>query len=142
LSEEFTPMRLHISTKDAVPIYQQIVTQIKHMVASGRLRPGDEVRPIRVLAEQLLINPNTVARAYRELEAAGLLVSRRGSGTRVAEKGSPLARVERLRVLTERVEGLLVDADQLDFNVEDVIELIRERNKLIYASERGNKKNE
>jgi len=135
-------MRLHISTKDAVPIYQQIVTQIKHMVASGRLRPGDEVRPIRVLAEQLLINPNTVARAYRELEAAGLLVSRRGSGTRVAEKGSPLARVERLRVLTERVEGLLVDADQLDFNVEDVIELIRERNKLIYASERGNKKNE
>jgi GntR family transcriptional regulator len=135
-------MRLHIYTKDAVPIYQQIVTQIKHMVASGRLRPGDEVPPIRVLAEQLLINPNTVARAYRELEAAGLLTSRRGSGTSVAEKGSPLARAERLRVLTERVEGLLVDADQLDFTVEDVIELIRERNRLLGASERGNKKDE
>ena len=135
-------MRLHISPKDAVPIYQQIVTQIKHMVASGRLCPGDEVPPIRVLAMQLLINPNTVARAYRELEAAGTLVSRRGSGTRVAEKGSPLARAERLRVLTERVEGLLVDADQLDFTVEDVIELIRERNRLLGASERGNKKNE
>ena len=135
-------MRLHISTKDAVPIYQQIITQIKHMVASQRLRPGDEVPPIRVLAEQLLVNPNTVARAYRELEAAGILTSRRGSGTRVAEKGSPLARAERLRVLTERVEGLLVDADQLDFDVDDVIELIRKRNKLLGASERGNKKNE
>lgn len=135
-------MRLHISGKDAVPIYQQIVTQIKHMVASQRLRPGDEVPPIRVLAEQLLINPNTVARAYRELEAAGLLVSRRGSGTRVAEKGSPLRYAERLRVLTERVEGLLVEADQLDFDTEDVIELIRKRSKLLGASERGNRLNE
>lgn len=135
-------MRLHISTKDAVPIYQQIVTQIKHMVVSQRLRPGDEVPPIRVLAEQLLINPNTVARAYRDLEAAGLLVSRRGSGTRVSEKGSPLAHAERLSALTERVDGLLVEADHLDFTVEDVIELIRERNKLLGASERGNGKNE
>ena len=135
-------MRLHISPKDGVPIYQQIVTQIKHMVASRRLRPGDEVPPIRVLAEQLLINPNTVARAYRDLEAAGILTSRRGSGTQVADKGSPLAHTERLRVLTERVEGLLVEADQLDFSVEDVIELIRERNRLLGASERGNQKNE
>ena len=132
-------MRLHISTNGGVPIYQQIVTQIKHMVASQRLRPGDEVPPIRVLAEQLRINPNTVARAYRELEAVGLLVSRRGSGTRVAEKGSPLAHAERLRVLTERVEGLLVEADQLDFDTEDVIELIRKWNKMLGTSERGNK---
>ena len=135
-------MRLHISTEDAVPIYKQIVTQIKHMVASGRLRPGDEVPPIRVLAEQLLINPNTVARAYRELEGAGILASRQGSGTRVSEKGSPLGYAERLRVLTERVEGLLVEADQLDFTVEDVTELIRERNRLLGASGRGKTKNE
>ena len=90
-------MRLHISTNGGVPIYQQIVTQIKHMVASGRLRPNEEVPPIRVLAEQLRINPNTVARAYRELEAVGLLVSRRGSGTHVAEKGSPLDHLPPLR---------------------------------------------
>ena len=132
-------MRIHISTKDGVPIYQQIITQIKHMVASGRLNPGNEVPPIRVLAEQLLINPNTVARAYKELEAAGIFTSRQGSGTRVAVKGSPLGYAERLRVLAERVEGLLVEADQLDFTVEDVIELIRQKNKLLSASERGNK---
>ena len=134
-------MRLYISPKDAVPIYQQIVNQIKHMVASGRLGPGDEVPPIRALAEQLLINPNTVARAYRDLESAGLLVSRRGSGTRVAEKGSPLAHEERLRVLTKLIDGLLVEADQLDFAAEDVIGLILKRSKSIGASERG-KKNE
>lgn len=133
-------MRLHISPKDGVPIYRQIVTQIKYMVASSRLRPGDEVPPIRVLAEQLLINPNTVARAYRDLEAAGILTSRRGSGTQVADKGSPLAHTERLRVLNKLIEGLLVEADQLDFTLEDVIELIREQNRLLGASERGNKK--
>ncbi|MFC1495053.1 GntR family transcriptional regulator [Thermodesulfobacteriota bacterium] len=135
-------MRIHISTKAAVPIYQQIITQIKHMVASGRLLPGSEVPPIRALAEQLLINPNTVARAYRELETAGILTSRQGSGTRVSEKGSPLGYAERLGVLTKLVEGLLVEADQLDFTVEDIIEIIREQNKLLGVSERGKDKNE
>jgi GntR family transcriptional regulator len=135
-------MQIHISTKDGVPIFQQIVTQIKHMVASGRLTPGEIVPPIRVLAEQLLINPNTVARAYKELESEGIFVSRQGSGTRVAEKGSTLDYAERLQVLTERVEGLLVEAAQLDFTVEDIIELIRQKNKLFNTSERGNKKND
>ncbi|MBN1906924.1 MAG: GntR family transcriptional regulator [Deltaproteobacteria bacterium] len=130
-------MKIHISTKDGVPIFQQIVTQIKHMVASGRLAPGEIVPPIRVLAEQLLINPNTVARAYKELESEGIFISRQGSGTRVAEKGSTLDYAERLQVLTERVESLLVEADQLDFTVEDIIELIRQKNKLFYTSERG-----
>ena len=135
-------MRIHISTKDGVPIYQQIITQIKHMVASGRLRPNEEVPPIRVLAEQLLINPNTVARAYRELETSGVLISRRGSGTRVAEMGSPLGYTERLRLLNERIEGLLVEANQLDFTLEDIIELIREKNKNFDISERGKIKND
>jgi GntR family transcriptional regulator len=135
-------MRLHISTQDGIPIYLQIVTQVKHMVASGRLRPNEEVPPIRVLAEQLLINPNTVARAYKELESAGILVSRRGSGTRIAETGSPLGHEERLRVLNERIEGLLVEANQLDFTLEDIIELIREKNKNFNITERGIIKND
>ncbi len=135
-------MRIHISTKGSVPIYQQIVTQVKHMVASGRLRPGEEVLPIRTLAEQLLINPNTVARAYRELEAAGILISRRGSGTRVSDKGSPLGYTERLRVLTDLVRGLLVEADQLDFTVEDIMEILKEQNRLLVSPERRNDKDE
>ena len=135
-------MRLHISTKEGVPIYQQIVTQIKHMVASGRLAPGEIVPPIRVLAEQLFINPNTVARAYRELEAAGIFISRQGSGTRVSEKGSQLEYSERLQVIDQLVEGLLVEANQLDFSVEDILEIIRQKNKTFGTSERGNNKND
>lgn len=133
-------MQIHISTKDGVPIFQQIVTQIKHMVASGRLTPGEIVPPIRVLAEQLLINPNTVARAYKELESEGIFVSRQGSGTRVAEKGSPLDYSERLQVISKLIEGLLVEANQLDFSVEDIIELIRKKNKTFGTTERGGKK--
>ena len=90
---------------DGVPIYQQIVNQVKYLVASGRLAPGEEMPPIRVLAERLLVNPNTVARAYRELESAGVVEKRRTAGTYVSDAGSPLARRERLKIITERVDA-------------------------------------
>ena len=84
-------MQIHISPNDGVPIYLQIVNQVKYQVASGRLAPGQELPPIRVLAEQLVVNPNTVARAYRELELAGVVTKRRTAGTYVSGAGSPLA---------------------------------------------------
>ena len=120
-------MQLHISANDGVPIYLQIVNQVKYLVASGRLAPGEELPPIRVLAEQLLINPNTVARAYRELEMAGVVTKRRTAGTYVSDNGSPLARRERLRILTERVDALLAEARQLNIPTAEVLELIRQR---------------
>ena len=80
-------MRIHISSSDGVPIYLQIVNQVKYLVASGRLAPGEELPPIRVLAEKLVVNPNTVARAYRELEAAGVVEKRRTAGTFVPRPG-------------------------------------------------------
>ena len=70
-------MQIHISPSDGLPIYLQIVNQVKYLVASGRLAPGEELPPIRTLAEQLVVNPNTVARAYRELESAGIVTKRR-----------------------------------------------------------------
>src|SRR5690349_20038415 len=84
-------VNLHMSAKDGVPIYLQIVNQVKYLVASGRLAPGEEMPPIRVLAERLRVNPNTVARAYRELEAERMVVKRRTAGTFVSDAGSPLA---------------------------------------------------
>ena len=90
-------LQIHISPNDGVPIYLQIVNQVKYQVASGRLEPGEELPPIRVLAEQLVVNPNTVARAYRELEQAGVVTKRRTAGTYVSDTGSPLARRERLQ---------------------------------------------
>ena len=124
-------MQIHISTKDGVPIYLQIVNQVKYRVASGRLRPGEQLPPVRRLAEDLLINPNTVARAYRELEAAKVLTTRQGAGVYVADTASPLARREQTRILKDRIDLLLAEARHMDTSVEDLIDLLRQRGELI-----------
>jgi GntR family transcriptional regulator len=122
-------MQLHISANDGVPIYKQIVNQVKYLVAAGRLTPGEELPPIRVLAEKLTVNPNTVARAYRELEAAGVVTTRRTAGTYVSDAGSPLARRERLRILAERADALLAEARQMNVTLEELFELLRQRDE-------------
>jgi GntR family transcriptional regulator len=127
-------VQIHISATDGVPIYQQIVNQVKYLVAAGRLAPGEELPPIRVLAERLLVNPNTVARAYRELESAGVVEKRRTAGTYVSDAGSPLARKERLRIITERVDGLLAEARQLGITVDELVELIGRRDQAMQTS--------
>jgi GntR family transcriptional regulator len=122
-------VQIHISSSDGVPIYLQIANQVKYLVASGRLLPGEELPPIRVLAERLLVNPNTVARAYRELETAGVVAKRRTVGTYVSQCGSPLRRRERLRILTERIDALLAEARQMSVSTDEVLGLIRQRNE-------------
>src|SRR5262245_14090937 len=114
-------MDIHITPHDGVPIYLQIVNQVNYLVASGRLTPGEELPPIRVLAEQLMINTNTVARAYRELENAGVVEKRRTAGTYVSDAVSPLARRERRKLLIERIDALLAEAQQLGIPTDDVI---------------------
>jgi GntR family transcriptional regulator len=127
-------VQIHISATDGVPIYQQIVNQVKYLIASGRLAPGEEMPPIRVLAERLLVNPNTVARAYRELETAGVVEKRRTAGTYVSDVGSPLARKERLRIISERVDALLAEARQLGIAVNELVELIGRRDRAMQTS--------
>ena len=126
-------MHLHINASDGTPIYLQIVQQIKSLVASGRLAPGEELPPIRTLAEQLQVNPNTVAHAYRELERDGLVTKRRTAGTYVSDTGSPLARRERLKILTERIDALLAEAHQMNIDVEEVIGLLRQRDETLHV---------
>jgi DNA-binding transcriptional regulator YhcF (GntR family) len=128
-------MHIHISRNGEMPIYRQIVNQVKHLVASGRLTAGEELPPIRVLAERLLINPNTVAQAYRELEDAGLVVKRGTAGTYVSDAGSPLARRERLRILTERIDALLAEARQLGFTTDELADLLRQRDQAMQPPE-------
>jgi GntR family transcriptional regulator len=127
-------MQLHLSPHDGIPIYLQIVNQVKYLVAAGRLAAGDALPPVRKLAEQLLINPNTVARAYRELETAGVLQARQGAGVFVANGSSPLARREQMRILTERIDALLVEARHLDIDVEEVIHVVRQRAKQLKSA--------
>jgi GntR family transcriptional regulator len=91
------------------------------------LKPADDVPPIRVLAEQLRINPNTVARAYLELEREGLLTMRQGFGTKVAQVKSLISRREKLRILADPADVLLTHARHLNVGLDDVITLLRER---------------
>jgi GntR family transcriptional regulator len=131
-------MQIHISTGDGVPIYLQIVNQVRYQVAAGRLAPGEELPPIRVLAERLGINPNTVARAYRELEHAGIVEKRRTAGTYVSAAGSPLARSERVKILTERIDALLAEARQMNIDTDTVVGLLRQRDALMEAAAQEN----
>jgi GntR family transcriptional regulator len=124
-------VRLHISPADGVPIYLQIVNQIKYLASAGRLTAGDELPAIRTLAEELLVNPNTVARAYRELEIAGIVEKRRTAGTYVSDAGPRLARKDRLKIITDRVDALVAEARQMDVALDELIELIRERDELM-----------
>jgi GntR family transcriptional regulator len=128
-------MELHISTNDGVPIYLQIANQVKYLVASGRLEAGNEVPPIRILARQLLVNPNTVARAYLELEREGVVQKRHGSGTYISETGSRLARKERLKIISERVDALLAEARHLEVEPQELLQLIKERSQSIQPKE-------
>lgn len=129
-------MQIHISPNDGAPIYLQIVRQIRYLVASGRLEEGEKLPPVRKLAAKLLINPNTVARAYRELETEGVLSTRRGAGVFVANNGSPLARPEQLRILRERIDMLLSESRQMNIDIEEVVGLLYERDR--YLSEEPN----
>ena len=122
-------MQLHLSVSE-VPIYLQIVQQIKHLVASGRLVPGEELPPIRTLAEQLVVNANTVARAYRELAAAGVLTNRRTAGTYVADGAPRVAREQCLGALTERVDALLAEVQLMNVGIQDLLDLIRQRDEI------------
>ena len=127
-------MQLHVSPADGVPIYLQIVNQVKYLVSSGRLGAGEELPPIRTLADQLLINPNSVARSYRELQLAGVVEKRRTTGTYVSGGASPLARRERLKILGRRVDALLAEARQMDVSLDDVIDLVRQRDRAMASS--------
>jgi GntR family transcriptional regulator len=124
-------MQIHITSSDGVPIYIQIVNQVKHLVAAGRLSSGEEIPPIRALAEILMVNPNTVARAYLELERAGIVTKRQGAGTYVAATRPVISRREKLKALLPRADALLVEAKQLDVDFDELIALLEERRDAI-----------
>ena len=85
-------MDLRISPSSGVPIYLQLMEQIKHAVEVGAVRPGEQLPTIRSVAEELAMNPNTVARAYRELEGEGIISVRHGSGAYIEEAAAPAKR--------------------------------------------------
>ncbi len=119
-------MWFHIDPASGIPVYLQLVNQVKHAVASGLLVPEAQLPSIREVAAGLTINPNTVAKAYQELEQEGAIVTVKGRGTFVATKGSTLIKEERERVCARLVDQLMVEALHLDLSVEDIERLFRE----------------
>ena len=120
-------MRLYLSPHSGLPIYAQIVEQVKHVIVSGQLSPEDELPTIRALAQQLVVNPNTVLRAYQELEHLGLVVRRQGSGTYVSGVGSPMGVDARRKVMADKVDALLYDAQHMKLSHDALLALLEER---------------
>lgn len=124
-------LNINISREDGTAIYLQIVNQVKYLVAAGSLVAGDELPTIRDLAEQLVVNPNTVAHAYRELQAIGIIDKRGTAGSFISAGGSPLAKADQIKVLEQRIDVLLSDAKNMGISIEKVNRLIDKRNNLL-----------
>jgi GntR family transcriptional regulator len=115
---------LQIVTGDPRPIIRQIADGIKRLVAGGELLPGDVLPSVRGLAQQLSVNPNTVAKAYAELTAEGWLLSRAGLGLFVAEQRQRLSDAERERRLDEAVDRFVGDVIGLDYPSDTILDRV------------------
>jgi GntR family transcriptional regulator len=117
---------ISIDTRDATPIYAQLERSLRAAIATGRLRPGDQLPTVRQLAVDLRVNANTVARVYAELERNGVIETRRGVGSFIsatpAQAHPPREHERRLRAFTTRV---LADADAAGFTIDDLITALR-----------------
>jgi len=118
--------RFAIDLHSGVPVYRQLIDQARSGVASGSLTAGDQLPTVRQLAVDLSINPNTVMRAYRELELGGLLETQQGTGTFIANKKLEKNSAERERELSQMVGEIAARAGAAGFTLESVIERLRE----------------
>jgi GntR family transcriptional regulator len=114
--------RFRLDLHSGVPVYRQIVDQVRGGVASGALTVGDQLPTVRQLAVDLSINPNTVVRAYRELEFGGLLETHQGTGTFISAQKVRNGSEERARQLAQIVEDCVARAGAAGFTVEDLVE--------------------
>ena len=109
-----------------VPVYRQLIDQVRAGIASGSLTAGDQLPTVRQLAVDLAINPNTVMRAYRELELGGLLETQQGTGTFISNKKPEKKTVERERLLGQMAGEFAARAGAAGFTLEELIDRLRE----------------
>ena len=120
-------MLLQINFKSGLPIYLQIVDQIKAAAASAALRPGEVLPSIRPLAEELRVNRNTVAKAYSELESQGVIQTLQGKGCFLAENNSPFKKQVRDKLLLGKIDEAVVTAHHLQIARDEFLALVKER---------------
>jgi GntR family transcriptional regulator len=119
-------MNFSLDPANGVPIYRQIIQQIEYGILSGRLRTGDKLPTIRSLAVELKINPNTIARAYGELEIRGILATQVGSGTYISDKRPAAEDDRRIRKIQELLARFMQEMRGLGVDKKEIIELIEE----------------
>lgn len=115
-----------IDPKEPTPIYRQIIHQIRRGVAAGLLAAGDQLPSVRELAARLLVNPNTVARVYRDLERDGLLETRRGQGTFISSEAEAMAESERCHLIADQLRVVARDVRAFGLSEEAALGLFRE----------------
>jgi GntR family transcriptional regulator len=120
-------MLIQLNFKSGMPVYLQLVDQVKAAAASGALRPGEPLPSIRPLAEQLRINRNTVAKAYAELEGQGVIETIAGRGCFLKENHSPFRKEVRLQMLAQEIDAAIVQAHHLRVGEKDFLNLVKER---------------
>ena len=118
-------MYIHVDPNNPTPIYLQIVRQIKNAAATGLLAAGDKLPSVRELSQELGINPNTIARAFQELERDGVIDTVRGVGSFVSQKGFTMSESQRRERVEKIIRELLTEAYHLQFTREELGELIQ-----------------
>jgi GntR family transcriptional regulator len=119
--------RFWVDEASGVPVYRQLIDQVQGGLASGSLKAGDQLPTVRQVAVDLTINPNTVLRAYRELEIRGVLDTQQGTGTFISDRKPAMNNGERERRLEQLVSDFTARAGAGGFTVEQLIEALRER---------------
>lgn len=119
-------LEFRLDPKGGVPYYKQIILQVEMAIADGRLVSGDQLPTVRSLAVDLKINPNTVARAYNEMEIRGIVITQQGTGTFISDREISLTEVERERILSELVRSFIAQAAAYGLSQKDLQDYLQE----------------
>src|SRR5437588_12098632 len=122
------PFQFSLDLRSGVPVYRQIIDQVLGGIASGTLAPGDQLPTVRQLAVDLAINPNTVVRAYRELEIRGILATQQGTGTFITDAQPKPNEAERRRRIAQLAGDLLARAGAEGITIEELVEYLQQAN--------------
>ena len=121
------PFNFRLDGKSGVPVYRQLIDQVLAAIAGSALDPGDRLPTVRQVAVDLAINPNTVVRAYKELEIRGVLTTQQGTGKFISQQPVKLDEVERQRRLSQFVAAVAARAGAEGFSVEEILAALREK---------------
>ena len=120
------PFAFRLDSHSGVPVYRQLIDQVQGALASGTLKPGDQLPTVRLVAVELAINPNTVLRAYREMEIRGILDSQQGTGTFIADRPAEASNGHRERHLAQLVSEFVSRAGAAGLTIDELVDALKQ----------------